>query len=100
MIQIILIILINLFVQNLNAQNSLSKIAPLYSIREPSYLIIAPRVIRPAEKIKISCSILNKEWSNIMVKAYIITDDQEITSGFQELIPNVPDTIALKVNNF
>lgn len=99
MIQIVLIILINLFIQKTNAQNSLNTIAPLYSIREPSYLIIAPRVIRPAEKIKISCSILNKQWYNIMVKAYIITDDQEIASGFQELIPNVPNTIALKVKN-
>jgi UDP-glucose 4-epimerase len=60
---------------------------------------VAPRVIRPAEKIKISCSIMNKYWNNIMVKALVFTDDQEIASGYQEFLTNVPNTIAITIPN-
>lgn len=63
-------------------------------------MIVAPRSIRPAEKIKISCSIMNKYWNNMIVKALIFTDEQEIASGFQEILTNVPNTIALTVNIF
>jgi hypothetical protein len=40
---------------------------------------------------------MNKLWSNIMVKALIFTDEQEIVSGTQEFLPNVPNTIAMVV---
>ncbi len=59
---------------------------------------MAPRVIRPAEKIRISCTIMNKYWENIMVKALIFTDEQEIVSGVQEFLPNVPNIIAMVVS--
>ena len=32
-----------------------------------------------------------------MVKALIFTDEQEIVSGVQEFLPNVPNTIAMVV---
>ena len=63
-----------------------------------SYIILAPRVIRPADKIKISCNIMNKYWNNIIVKALIFTDEQEIASGSQEFLINVPDIIPLAVS--
>ena len=59
---------------------------------------MAPGVVRPTEKIKISCTIMNKEWNNLIVKALIFTDEQEIASGVQEFLVNVPDTIAMLVN--
>jgi CD109 antigen len=62
-------------------------------------MIVAPRVVRPAEKIRISCTIMNKRWNNLIVKALIFTDEQEIVSGFQEFIPNVPNTIAMIMPN-
>jgi hypothetical protein len=58
-----------------------------------------PRVVRPAEKIRISCTIMNKLWTNLMVKALIFTDEQEIASGVQEFLPNVPNTIPLRMPN-
>ena len=60
-------------------------------------MIIAPKVIRPAEKIRISATILKKDWSNLKIKALIFTDEQEIASGFQDFIPNVPNTIVMQV---
>lgn len=72
----------------------------IFFFENSSYLIVAPRSIRPAEKIKISCSIMNKYWNNMIVKALIFTDEQEIASGFQEILTNVPNTIALTVNIF
>jgi hypothetical protein len=63
-------------------------------------VIIAPGVVRPAEKVRISCTIMNKRWNNLIVKALIFTDEQEIVSGYQEFIPNVPNAIAMIVNIF
>ena len=60
---------------------------------------MAPRVVRPAEKVRVSCTIMNKLWTNLMVKALIFTDEQEIASGVQEFLPNVPNTIALVIPN-
>jgi hypothetical protein len=59
---------------------------------------VAPRVVRPAEKVRISCMIMNKLWSNLMVKALIFTDEQEIVAGKQEFLPGVPNTIAMMVS--
>ena len=59
--------------------------------------MVAPRVVRPAEKIRISCTIFNKRWQNLMVKALIFTNEQEIISGIQEFLPNVQNTIAMTV---
>jgi len=58
---------------------------------------VAPRVIRPAEKLKISCTIMNKYWDKIMVKALIFTQEQEIASGVQEFLTKVTNTIAIMV---
>lgn len=85
-------------IDNVICQSSLYSI-PEYSIREPSYIIVAPRVVRPAEKVRISCTIMNKHWANLMVKALIFTDEQEIVSGIQEFLPNVPNTIAMTMPN-
>jgi hypothetical protein len=54
-------------------------------------------VVRPAEKVKVTCTIMNKHWQNLIVKALIYTDEQEIVSGYQEFIPNVPNAIAMIV---
>lgn len=40
---------------------------------------------------------MNKYWTNLMVKALIFTDEQEIASGVQEFLPMVPNTIALTI---
>ena len=70
-----------------------------HTFREPSYIILAPRVIRPADKVKISCTIFNKIWVNVIVKAIVFTDDDEIASGYQELMPFLQNTITMKLPN-
>jgi hypothetical protein len=42
--------------------------------------------------------IMNKLWSNLLVKALIFTDEQEIVAGKQEFLPGVPNTIAMMVS--
>ena len=56
-------------------------------------------MIRPAAKLIISCTIINKEWNDTIVKASIYTEEQEIVSGSQEFQPNIPNTISIKMPN-
>ena len=42
---------------------------------------------------------MNKLWATTLVKASIFTADQEIVSGSQELQPNIPNFIAIKLPN-
>ena len=58
---------------------------------------MAPRVIRPSDKLKIVCTIINKKWTDLNVRALIYTKEQEIATGIQQFKPNVPDTIGLKI---
>ena len=92
------IVIILYLIENVSCQSSLFSV-PEYSIREPAYIIIAPKVVRPAERIRISCTIMNKHWKNLMVKALIFTDEQEVVSGIQEFLPNVPNSIAMTMPN-
>ena len=65
-------------------------------MKNSNYIIVAPRVIRPNEKIKISCRIFNKKWTNLTVKALIYNQMEEVaSSSYQELSPfdNVAHTI-------
>ncbi len=94
----LVVLLLHLNSLSCQSTNLMSDV-PAYSIREPSYIIVAPRVVRPAEKIQISCSIMNKLWDNILVKALIYTNEQEITSGVQEFITNQPGNIAMTMPN-
>jgi hypothetical protein len=63
-----------------------------------SYFIVAPAVVRPAEKIKISVNIFNKQWNDVIVKALVFTDEQEVVSGFQECSANIQNDIAMIVS--
>ncbi len=88
-----------IFLININVISSQSILQQTsYSIKEPSYLIVAPRVIRPAEKIRITATILRKDWPNILVKALIYTNEQEIASGIEEFLPNVQGAIVMQVS--
>lgn len=63
-------------------------------------MIVAPRVIRPADKIRIFCTIINKHWQNTKVRALIYTDEQEISASEQILLPNIPSTLGMVVSIF
>jgi hypothetical protein len=77
------------------AQSSL--LTTTYSIKEPSYVIVAPRVIRPAEKLRITATVMRKEWTSLMIKALIFTDEQEIASSTEQFLPYVQNTIVMQV---
>ncbi len=64
-----------------------------------SYVIVSPRVVRPAEKIRISCTIFNARWTqpHLTVKALIYTDEQEIVSASSDFLPRLPSYISMKM---
>ena len=64
-----------------------------------SYIIIAPRVVRPAEKIRINVNIMNKLWTELTVRSLIYTNEQEIVSRSQECTQNMQNTVAMIVRN-
>lgn len=63
----------------------------------PSYMILAPRVIRPAQIISISVTILRKTWSSIMVKALIANDHMAVASAEDLCMVNVPHTLKMNI---
>lgn len=63
----------------------------------PSYMILAPRVIRPAQIISISVTILRKTWTSIMVKALIANDQMAVASAEDLFMVNVPHTLKMNI---
>jgi hypothetical protein len=95
-------VLLGFFVFLLNNNNGAlsqsSMLTTTYSIKEPSYLIVAPRVIRPAEKLRITATVMRKDWTNLLIKALIFTDEQEIASSTEQFLPYVQNTIVMQVS--
>ena len=63
----------------------------------PSYIIIGPRVVRPAQIISVSVTILRKAWGQIAVKALISTDDMAVASAEDIFTVNVPRILKMNV---
>ena len=63
----------------------------------PSYIILAPRLVRPAQIVSISITILRKEWNPIMVKALIANDDTAIAAAEDLMMVNVPRTLKMSI---
>jgi hypothetical protein len=65
----------------------------------PSYIILGPRIVRPAQIVSISVTILRKEWSQLIVKALIATDDMAIASAEDIFMVNVPRSLEMRIPN-
>ncbi len=63
----------------------------------PSYIILGPRLIRPAQIVSISVTILRKEWNPIMVKALISNDDMSVGSAEDLFMVNVPRSLKMNI---
>ena len=61
----------------------------------PSYIIVGPRVVRPAQIVAISVTILRKAWDPIVVKALISNDDMAVAVAQAPFIVNVPQTLEM-----
>ncbi|CAF0796041.1 unnamed protein product [Rotaria sordida] len=65
----------------------------------PSYIILGPRTIRPAQLVALSVTILRDEWNPIMVKALISNDDMDVASAEDLFIIGVPRTLEMRIPN-
>ena len=67
--------------------------------RTPSYIVLGPRVIRPAQIVALSVTILRKEWSPLLVKALISNDDVAVASSENSFMVDVPQTLEMRIPN-
>lgn len=65
----------------------------------PSYIVVGPRVIRPAQLVALSVTILRDEWNLMTVKALISNDDMDVASAEDLFIVGVPRTLEMRIPN-
>ena len=65
----------------------------------PSYIIIGPRVVRPAQLVALSVTVLRDEWNPMMVKALISNDDMDVAAAEDLFAVGVPKTLEMRVPN-
>jgi hypothetical protein len=63
----------------------------------PSYIIIGPRVVRPAQIVSISITILRDKWNPLIVKALISNDDTAVAAAEDLFTVNVPRTLQMSI---
>lgn len=63
----------------------------------PSYIILGPRIVRPAQIVSLSITILRDEWSPMMVRALISNDDMAIANAEDLFRVNVPHTLKMSI---
>jgi hypothetical protein len=63
----------------------------------PSYIILGPRVVRPAQIVSISITILRDEWNPIAVKALISNDDMAVAAAEDIFMVNVPRILKMSI---
>jgi hypothetical protein len=63
----------------------------------PSYIVVGPRVIRPAQIVSLSVTILRREWHSMLVKASISNDHVAIAVVEQTLMFSVPQTLEMNM---
>ncbi|CAF1533878.1 unnamed protein product [Rotaria magnacalcarata] len=65
----------------------------------PAYIVLGPRVIRPAQLVALSVTILRDEWNPMMVKALISNDDMDVAAAEDEFFVGVPRTLEMRMPN-
>jgi hypothetical protein len=65
----------------------------------PSYIILGPRTVRPAQLVALSVTILRDEWNPMMVKALISNDDMDVAAAEELFFVGVPRTLEMRVPN-
>jgi hypothetical protein len=65
----------------------------------PSYIVLGPRTVRPAQLVALSVIILRDEWNPMMVKALISNDDKDVASAEELFYVGVPKSLEMRVPN-
>jgi len=65
-------------------------------IEEPTYFIVASRVVRPSQIYRVAVSILTSPIS-LSVRASILRNGVDIGSATQECKPGIPETLLIKI---
>ncbi|CAF0741476.1 unnamed protein product [Adineta steineri] len=65
----------------------------------PSYIIIGPRTVRPAQLVALSVTILRDEWNPMMVKALISNDDMDVAAAEDLFFVGVPRSLEMRIPN-
>jgi hypothetical protein len=63
----------------------------------PSYIIVAPRLVRPAQIVALSVTILRKSWDPMLVKAMISNDDLAVAVAEGSFMVGVPQTLEMLI---
>jgi hypothetical protein len=65
----------------------------------PSYIVLGPRTVRPAQLVALSVIILRDEWNPMMVKALISNDDVDVAAAEDLFAVGVPRTLEMRIPN-
>ncbi len=65
----------------------------------PSYIVLGPRTVRPAQLVALSVIILRDEWNPMMVKALISNDDVDVAAAEDLFVVGVPRTLEMRIPN-
>ncbi len=65
----------------------------------PSYIVLGPRTVRPAQLVSLSVIILRDEWNPMMVKALISNDDVDVAATEDLFYVGVPRTLEMYIPN-
>ena len=65
----------------------------------PSYIVLGPRTVRPAQLVALSVIVLRDEWNPMMVKALISNDDMDVAAAEDLFYVGVPRTLEMRIPN-
>lgn len=63
----------------------------------PSYVVIGPRTVRPAQIVALSVAIFRDEWNPMMVKALISNDDMDVAAAEDLFYVGVPRSLEMRI---
>ena len=65
----------------------------------PSFIVLGPRTVRPAQLVALSVIVLRDEWNPMMVKALISNDDASVASAEDLFSVGVPRSLEMRIPN-
>ena len=65
----------------------------------PSFIILGPRTVRPAQLVALSVTILRDEWNPMMVKALISNDEMDVAAAEDLFTVGVPKSLEMRIPN-
>ncbi|KAI3381185.1 hypothetical protein SNEBB_008612 [Seison nebaliae] len=66
-------------------------------MKDANYILTAPHTVRPMQKIRISGSILNRDWEKVDVRAMIDRDNYEVIAGNEVFERQITNQIIMEM---